>query len=293
MTDENAKPREDPNAHRKRVSFAEAEGVRGPPRQLKLREISRELRAKIWSVLFDSLRSSSIRDFDRTRISGEWLNVLFHMHVNIEFKAADEFPNELRYHADRIKQLIWNGNYVDVFDFIEMVLRNYRTNWILSRDVGNALESSRAAYRIVDRDTIVPITSETDLQTFERAVTDLSSSEFNGARTHLKQAASKLSSGNFADSVRESIHAVESLARSLAPSNKLSDSLAILERNFSIHAGLKSGFNAIYGYTSNQQGIRHPLLDEDAANVDEADALFMLGACSAFISYLILKTNGK
>jgi hypothetical protein len=41
-----------------------------------------------------------------------------------------------------------------------------------------------------------------------------------------------------------------------------------------------------YGYASNAQGIRHALLDADEATVDEADALFMIGACATFVSYL-------
>jgi hypothetical protein len=32
-------------------------------------------------------------------------------------------------------------------------------------------------------------------------------------------------------------------------------------------------------------------LDKDAADVDEADAMFMIGACSAFVSYLINKAR--
>jgi hypothetical protein len=52
---------------------------------------------------------------------------------------------------------------------------------------------------------------------------------------------------------------------------------------------MKSGFGSLYGYTSDSQGIRHALLDKDAPDVDEADALFMIGACAAFVSYLVNK----
>jgi hypothetical protein len=64
-----------------------------------------------------------------------------------------------------------------------------------------------------------------------------------------------------------------------------------LEKKVNIHGGLKAGFKSIYGYTSDQNGIRHPLLDEPEANVNETDALFMLGACAAFVSYLINKAR--
>jgi hypothetical protein len=54
---------------------------------------------------------------------------------------------------------------------------------------------------------------------------------------------------------------------------------------------LKAGFNSLYGFTSDEKGIRHPLLELPSANVDETDALFMIGACAAFVSYLINKSR--
>ncbi len=48
---------------------------------------------------------------------------------------------------------------------------------------------------------------------------------------------------------------------------------------------------SIYGYTSHEKDIRHPLLDDGHAKVDEADPLLMIGACAAFVSYLIHKAR--
>jgi hypothetical protein len=76
------------------------------------------------------------------------------------------------------------------------------------------------------------------------------------------------------------------------PSSSLSESLRMLEKPLNVHRALKAGFNSLYGYTSDENGIRHRLLGKDTANVDEFDAIFMLGACAAFISYLIGKARG-
>ncbi|MDT4737073.1 hypothetical protein [Bradyrhizobium sp. WYCCWR 12699] len=70
----------------------------------------------------------------------------------------------------------------------------------------------------------------------------------------------------------------------------LSKALKKLEHKISIHTAMKSGFSSLYGYTNDEGGIRHALL-EDAAKVDEADALFMLGACAAFVSYVLNKAR--
>jgi hypothetical protein len=65
--------------------------------------------------------------------------------------------------------------------------------------------------------------------------------------------------------------------------------IAILEARWSIHGALGRAFRSLYGCTSDEPGIRHPLVDDQKASLDEADALFMFGACSAFVTYLIEK----
>ena len=99
--------------------------------------------------------------------------------------------------------------------------------------------------------------------------------------------------GNWADSIRESIHAVESVARSIDPSGKtLGDALKALERNGHIHTALSGGFLKLYGYTNAEEGIRHPLISEPEAKVGETEALYMYGSCASFVTYLIRKADG-
>ena len=58
-----------------------------------------------------------------------------------------------------------------------------------------------------------------------------------------------------------------------------------MEKQHGLAGNLKKGFSAIYGYTSNEAGIRHKLTDEDV-QVTQAEARFMLIACSPFVNYL-------
>lgn len=53
-----------------------------------------------------------------------------------------------------------------------------------------------------------------------------------------------------------------------------------------IHAGLKSAFNMLYGYTSDANGIRHAG-DIGGPSSTFEEAKFMLVSCSAFVNYLI------
>ena len=104
----------------------------------------------------------------------------------------------------------------------------------------------------------------------------------------MRNAAECINGADWAGSVRESIHAVESVARKLDPkaSKDLGPALASLEKRQKLHPALKKAFSSLYGYTSDEEGVRHALLDQDAANVGIDEAVFMLGACASFASYL-------
>ena len=113
-----------------------------------------------------------------------------------------------------------------------------------------------------------------------------------GASVHLRLAAEHINMQQYAASVRDSIHAVESVARLIAPNNagKLSIALNSLEQTGLLkHAALKQAFSKLYGYTNDEQGIRHPLLDKDSAEVGLDEAMFMFGACASFAAYLVNK----
>lgn len=53
-----------------------------------------------------------------------------------------------------------------------------------------------------------------------------------------------------------------------------------------MHPAFKESFKKLYGYASDEKGVRHALL-EDPAKVDEADAHFMLITCSAFVNFTV------
>jgi hypothetical protein len=198
-------------------------------------------------------------------------------------------------HADpliaEVQAIFADGDYVAIFGWLQWVLRKRDRPYLFSEKIDNALRFGRAAYRVLDGRTIVPIGSEAELETTKQAFVDLAAIEFHGARAHLHEAATKLTAGHNADSIRESIHAVESVVRVLEPKGDFAKALSKLDAKIAIHEAMKIGFIKLYGFTSDEQGIRHPLLESSAANVDESDALFMFGACAAFVSYLINKAR--
>ena len=272
---------------RKKLTFAQAEGLAPLPRQLERTEVSAELRAVLWDLIHRSSRKS-VRSEPWAYVGDPWARILQQVHVYFDHKPADEFSTKPADVIANVKPIFMSGTYDRLYGWLQFVM-DVAKDVSLSRVIALALAHCGAPYRVVDNYLLVPIASEQDAKTITEAFAGLKNAGLEGARGHLKSAAARLSDGKFADSVRESIDAVESVAKALEPSADLSRTLAKLEASGNIHGALKKGFLAIYGYTSDQQGIRHPLIDDATASVDEADALFMLGACSAFISYLIAK----
>ncbi len=88
------------------------------------------------------------------------------------------------------------------------------------------------------------------------------------------------------------IQAVESVAPLLNEdaSATLATALKSLEGKVALHPALKSGSEKLYGYTSDEEGIRH-VLHEGSSDVDLHDGVFLLGACASFFTYLIGKAR--
>jgi hypothetical protein len=68
---------------RKRLTFEQAEGAEPLPSQLGLKEISRELRIRLWKELYNSINSSD---------QPKWDEILLRKHVYRDHKPHDEFP---------------------------------------------------------------------------------------------------------------------------------------------------------------------------------------------------------
>ena len=126
----------------------------------------------------------------------------------------------------------------------------------------------------------------------QQAIETLRAASMYGASTHLRQAAEHINARQYADSIADSIHAVESVARVIDPgaNNTLRPALNSLERAGLLkHPALKEAFTKLYGYTNDEQGIRHALTDQSAADVGLDEAMFMFGACASFAAYLANK----
>lgn len=269
-----------------RLTFEQREGLAELPSQLQPGTLSKELRALLWQIVYDSIDI----DYDRN-VREPWRTILRDRHVRRLHRMVDQFDPGFRAIRADLGPFFEQGGFGDVMGFVEFVLRHPGCPRGFRTQVEGALLTSRAAYRLVDGDTIGPFASEAEGAAVSAAIEAANAAGLQGARRHLKQAASFATAGNWADSVRESIHAVESIAVTLDPAAAtLGPALKTVADRTGMHPALREALSRLYGYTSDESGIRHALLEGDA-NVDEADALFMLGACSSFVTFLIAKSR--
>jgi hypothetical protein len=163
---------------------------------------------------------------------------------------------------------------------------------LLKTRLNSVLESELSGYRFVDN-ALTPISSPVEVAAIANAISNLEVDGQTGARQHLLTALELLSmkpAPDYRNSIKESISAIEAIANRIAgiAGNGVASALDRISEKYPIHGALKSSLKSLYGYTSDESGIRHSILEE--VNVGYEEAAFMLVACSAFVSFLLAKT---
>lgn len=194
--------------------------------------------------------------------------------------------NDINNHWDDFK-------WYQCFDFIEILLQFDYMNTDegslirLKDNLNGDLENEKMGYRIIDNQ-IVDITNKEEIDEIEEAI----DSNFNIVNNHIQKSLELYSdrkNPDYKNSIKESITAVESMCCIICGEKvELGKALGRLEKNgIYIHGAMKNGFQSLYGYTSDESGIRHGGIEDK--EVTEEDAKFMLITCSAFVNYLKVK----
>ena len=279
----------------KQISFSQAHGYEEIPGPLRLEELPDDARTGIWNLIFHHIhRSKTTGGLDELDggpwIRGTWEEILLAKHRHFERRPVDDWdPRFSRIRKD-LRECIEKQPFNRVFDLIQFVLRQRVCPPSFAARMRDLFTQYRLAYTIdtTPPPTILPAVTPEEGHTVVDALRTLRQAGLDGSAAHLRAASECVNAGDWAGSVRESIHAVESVARQLDPkaAKTLGPALDSLEKRGALHPALKGAFSKLYGYTSNEQGVRHALLDRANAQVGRDEAVFMLGACAAFGSYL-------
>jgi hypothetical protein len=277
------------------AKFSERIGLKPPKSIIQKDSIDSELENALWNGLvifywkkFDAEWYNS----SKSHIKTLWLQIWVNYFKNRLDELEEYKPNFIL----QVKNYFFKCEWYQVYELIEFIYCSYKpefyeeTSNLFSSYCNSVLERELSGYRFINGN-FVPITSDEEISSIETAlnVTDT----FQPVKAHLNRAVQHLSNKqtpDYRNSIKESISAVESLCAIITkdPKATLGQALKTIEKNHDLHPALKSSFSSLYGYTSDADGIRHKLLDDD--NLKQEDAIYMLVSCSAFTNYLIKKS---
>jgi hypothetical protein len=271
------------------MRFSERSGQVGT-RPLQRGQMDDRLRNGLWDVLLALLERIQTSDGALFRMAGggpapAW-TFLGRIWTELLGQPGDRFAVGAA-PLDQLRAWYFKALWHQVYDLVEFVAESGRRSEFA--DECNAVfERERAAYRLVDG-RVVELTDEGQLRAIEDVVH--ATEAIGPVHEHLKTALARLGDRPVADyrnSIKESICAVETMARLMTgmPKATLAEALkAFPKRGVSLHPALNNAWQNIYGYTSDEGGVRHALTGD--TKVDLAEAMYMLVSCSAFVSYLI------
>lgn len=243
--------------------------------------ISEKLKNKIWNILCEYIFGE-----DEHRILSSYF---LYKYAYYFWLNKDTLLDYIGWFKRELYEKLGEGRY-SVYDHIEFFYTiNEDGNFI--KALNQALIEENSAYRISQNGLVLPISNEEELE----VVNEVNKTTYSPVNEHIQKAISlfKKEPSDYANSIKESISAVEALCQIIIGDEKATLGKAIKklkEKGVIIPPALEEAFNKLYGYTSNAWGIRHALSEGDTPPTFD-DAKYMLVSCSAFVNYLISKMN--
>ncbi|MFK5890061.1 MAG: hypothetical protein QM486_04955 [Flavobacteriaceae bacterium] len=273
------------------MKFSERLGYKTVRKNLQFESIDINLLNSMWSIFLDLF----LLKLEHKNYHGvyEKYNYTYSLWLNYFKWPTDKSPINLDKSVNifRLKEEIHSylysdsTNWFEIYDFFEFSSRYFGAQCI--EMFNKIFEREKAAYRFINGQ-IAPISSNEEISEIEQASEE--NNEFKSVSIHLNTSLKYLSdreNPDYRNSVKESISAVESICKIFTNDDKatLGKTLKVLESNGDIHPALKKAFTSLYGYTSDDAGIRHSLM-EGSREIDFFEAKFMLATCSSFINLL-------
>ena len=239
--------------------FSQRKGFKPVAEVIQIDSMNSELRNSLWNTL--DVQIWSLDNLYVQYRMGSFSRALW---FDFFKKPIDSRPATNDWILKEIRDYFFDSAWYEVYDFLEFVVEYYqRDDSRLVMILNSILERELSGYRFVSG----RLTDITNAQEIEMLETTLTGSQFAGVDTHLQQALNLYANRekpDYRNSIKESISAVESMAKivSREPKATLGDALKEIEKNGLLHKSLKQGFLSLYGYTSNADGIRHAIMEK-------------------------------
>jgi hypothetical protein len=272
--------------------FSERHGYTSFGDEVQVESLNQRTRNKIWNLVNHKLVEYKTRAYGSGyKYENDFYRFAAFYWEDYKGRALDELPSPPDF-ADEIKNFFQSEEWFEVFNILRVSYESIgspieREKYI--NTINKTFEKENVQYRVVGG-KITRITDDEEIEEVEKSL----QSPFEGVRRHIDEAIELISdkqNPQYRNSIKESISAVESLCKIIADDENASLGIAldIVEEQVDLHGALRSGFGSLYGWTSQEDGIRHAMMEKP--NVDFHDAKYMLVTCSAFINYLTGKVE--
>ena len=259
---------------------------------IQVESMSHQLKQRIWNLFY-------IQEIQSGGLKSERMGRTLHGNPQIEDLILDKLGCDItkneENNLDRLKrELLDFFQWYEVYDFIDLhisLLSGEKKSERI-KQYNNLLEEEKAGYRIINGE-VAPITDKNEIKSIETTI----QSPYDSVRIHISKALELYAdrkNPDFENSIKESISAVEAMCCTITGLYGKGATLNVAlkkmkEHDIHIHKALENAFISLYGYTSDETGIRHGGID--FTNAPSEDAKYMLVSCSAFVNYLMEKWN--
>lgn len=277
--------------------FSQRKGIQPIEVPIQVESMDNGLRNGLWSAILTCFLSSGVVRHDYNKLTdgcshGLVLQRLWHDYFK---RPLDEYPHQWDEFVVLLRNYFFQCEWYEVYDFIEALISSFDGGsehivQSMTSFMNSVMERDNSGYRIVDG-KVTDLTDETTTQNIEVAAKQI---RFSGASAHIKTSIGFLfhrTEPDYRNAIKEAISAVESACVDFTGDTKSTLGKAVnkLQDDGYLHPAMKEALSKLYGYTSDESGIRHAIIDH--SNATKEDAVFMLSVCSAYINYLVARSS--
>jgi hypothetical protein len=285
------------------MQFSDRIGATKPTLELYVDTVPQALKNSIWNSILatyddgkDNLHKLCVylaKNFRKSRV-----DQVPNKHWELKNWLEDYYFSLAWYDIYNLVEFLFKHQYYILYHFPGARVDQRKLDAVKTLTEGHfnkMFEIEHSGFRFIGG-VLSQITDAIELKSISDSLEDLTKSGLSGGKKHIQTALehfSKRPNPDYRNSIKESISAVESVAKIIGSKDGdgIANALRVLSEKTSIHGALRSAFEKLYGFTSDDDGIRHAMIDDPSVGFDEAK--YMIISCSAFCSYLIGKAQSS
>ena len=242
---------------------------------------------------FPPLKESSFQPEADKKAHKSWLGASIAFQKDVRKLSYRDVATEYPKCKGVLLDVFLNGEFWEILSVLEWVLRYSSQESYAHMAVRSLFDLNFVPYVIGDSTDpicIAPTETPESSAAIAEAFEQVHQSGVTNAHQNLRSAASHINAGKFSNSVADSIHAVEAMARDITGKANLGPALKALEKEKLIENPLlKEGITKLYAYASDTVRHGQPQAKAQKAKITRDEALLVFSTCVAISGFLASK----